>query len=756
VVDPAAMAGSQDKELVGDSKETPGEAPQESATAAVDAGDPPLFPASPNDAPQPLVAEVSDSSRERRAGDAAPGDGTDDDETDDDDEDEEDDDVESASPPPPGDEPAPLFDQHPWAVTARVGAISALLGVTLSAWAQLSIKSQWVPDFLISNTRGASERKLMLILLVAGLAGGATVGLGLLHRLRKQERQAELERWLWFLVPALMLPCLPTLFRAKPWQNRHDALLPIVILMSLLFEALMLLSLRSVPRAARDFWRQTTAQVPRVIKTRGPLVLVVAAALGYAAFFSFFLLRWHYKLRTGNFDLSINNNLMYGGLHGDFLKSPVAFPDNPGKYLAAHAKFGHYLFLPIYALIPRPETLLVIQAALIGAGSLPLFLFARRHLSEWTAAVIALAYLAYYPMHGSTFSEFQNVPIAALFVFGVVWAADAKRWVWMGVLTAIALLMREDIPVGLSIIGVFLLASGHRPTAGLVLAAVSTSYFLLLRFYVMEEAGDWWFPTMYKELWADGERGFRSVIKTLLTNPLFVIQKLSVEKKLIYLMHLLTPLAFLPLRRWYLWLSLIPGVLLTLLVTNYDPPTQFSFHYVMHWAPYLFMASVLSLVAIGKSPDLGPLRQKAALFAFCGASAVLSFNYGAFACRENSFKGGFHKVEFTYSEAEAARYARLMDLIKDIPKDDTVAATEKVGPHLSSRRIFHTMRTGPRGTTWIVASSKELKLSKTKVSLRAVLDKNEYGVVRRSGDFALFKRGYSTDGNAKLIKDWGL
>jgi uncharacterized membrane protein len=272
----------------------------------------------------------------------------------------------------------------------------------------------------------------------------------------------------------------------------------------------------------------------------------------------------------------------------------------------------------------------------------------------------------------------------------------------------------------------------------------------------MDEAGDWWFPTMYRELWADGERGFRSVIKTLITNPLFVIAKLAIDKKIIYLAHLLTPIAFLPLRRWYLWLSLLPGALLTLLVTNYDPPIQFSFHYVMHWAPYLFVATVLALVAIGKSHDFGPQRQHAALLTMCGASLVLTFNYGAFAARENSFKGGFHKVEFTYSREEGERYQRLMELIKDIPKDATVAATEKVGPHLSSRRILHTMRTGPHGATWIVASSRELKLSKTKPSLRAVLDKQEYGVVKRSGDFALFKRGYSTEGNAKLIRDWGL
>jgi uncharacterized membrane protein len=759
VVDPAAMAGSQDDEVAGDSKETPAEPAKESS--AEESKDSPAVAAAPEPKPEPEPAPAPSptSAATPEAADSEDEDGDEneddsDEDADDGDESESDADAEQAG---SGlDEPPPLFDQHPWAVTARVLAVSSLLGLGLSGWAQLSIKSAWVPDFLISNTRGAPERKLMLVLLVAGLAVGGGAGLGLLTWLRKQSREAELERWLWFLVPGIMLPCLPALFRAKPWQNRYEALLPIVILLSLLFEALLLLSLRSVPAAAREFWRQTLEQIPGVVKKRGPLVIVLAASLGYAAFFSFFLLRWHYKLRTGNFDLSINNNLMYGGLYGDFLKSPVAFPDQPGKYLAAHAKFGHYLFLPIYALVPRPETLLIIQSILIGGSSVPLFLFARRHLTEWTAAALTLAYLAYYPMHGATFSEFQNVPIAALFVFGVVWAADAKRWIWMAAFTTIALLMREDIPIGLAIVGMFLLASGYRPTAGLVLAAVSTSYFLLLRFYVMEEAGDWWFPTMYKEFWADGERGFRSVLKTLLTNPLFVISKLAIDKKIIYMAHLLTPMAFLPLRRWYLWLSLIPGILLTLLVTNYDPPIQFSFHYVMHWAPYLFMATVLALVAIGKSPDRGPLRQRAALFTLCGASAVLSFNYGAFAMRENSFKGGFHKVEFFYTEQEDQRYRQLIELIKDIPKDATVAATEKVGPHLSSRRILHTMRTGPHGAEWMVASSRELKLSKTKPSLRAVLDRNEYGVVKRSGDFAIFKRGYATDGNAKLIRDWGL
>ena len=135
---------------------------------------------------------------------------------------------------------------------------------------------------------------------------------------------------------------------------------------------------------------------------------------------------------------------------------------------------------------------------------------------------------------------------------------------------------------------------------------------------------------------------------------------------------------------------------------------------------------------------------------------VLTYNYGAFTRRNGSVKGGFHKVDFTWTEGDAKRYATLMDLIKDIPPDASVAATEKIGPHLSSRRVLHTMRNGPFGAEWVVASSKELKLSKTKPKLKEIVERGQYGVVRRVADFALLKKGYDTSANQKLIDDWGL
>jgi len=641
--------------------------------------------------------------------------------------------------------------------SARIVALASVIVGAIGFWSQLAFRSPWLDAFLLENEIDP-ERRIQILAVLVGSAGlGALLSFGALAFFRKKARPtAELEDWLWFLGPLMLLPLGPMLFRPKVWMGRYDALLPLMVLVLLVFEVLAFRCLTHVPPAVNAWWKEATAQIPEKARKHAPLVIVIAAGAFYAAFFIFYTLRWHYKLRTGNYDLSINNNLMFGGLHGKFLHSTLVFPKEPAKYLANHVKLGAYLFLPIYALFPRPETLFVIQSTFIGFGAVPLFLFARRHLSDATSMLVALAYLAYYPLHGASFSEFQAVPVAAALIFTVIWAADAKHYKTLGVALVCALLMREDVSVGLAVVGAFLLLSGHRPMPGLIIMTSSTAYFLLLRFYVMEAAGTWWFPNMYKDLWADGEKGFRSVIKTALSNPTFTLGKIIVEKKLHYMMHLLVPIAFLTVRRWYLWAALLPGAFLTLLVTNYEPPITFSFHYVMHWAPYLFVAAVLALAALRDGPILGPERHRAAVATMVASSLVLSYHYGAFARSEGGFKAGFSKIEFTYTEAEYDRYQQLLELTSVIPKDASVAATEKCGPHLSSRLEMFTMRNGPQTADWIVGSSRELKLSKTRPTLREALESGRYGVMKRIGDFALMKKGYPTDGNQTLIDDWEL
>lgn len=664
------------------------------------------------------------------------------------------------SPPPPSAESDKaerrLAFSQALARTARILALSFLLGAALATWVIFTFGGGWVSPFLAGNEL-AMPRRMSLIRWTLGAGGGGIlIGVALLVTARvKRWQAASLERWLWIASPLILLPFLPQVFRAKPWVNRHDILLPLVLCLAFATEVLVSRSLCELPDAFLERLRRLRDKLPSWWQKWGPLTIVVLAAVGYAAFMSFYNLRWHQKLRTHNFDLAIDNNLIFRAMHGAHMESTVTHGNAPGQYLAAHAKLGQYVILPIYALFPRPETLMVLQGVFLGAGALPLFGFARRHVSDWAAVAIALAYLAYYPLHCSNFVESKYLSYSIFFVLSTFWAAERKKWVVFAFAFFAAMVMREDVPIGLAVGGVFLLLTGHRPIAGTIMAVVSLGWFLALR-ALMDRAGSWWFPGMYKGLWATGEEGYSSVLKTVLSNPLYVLNEIMRKDKLQYLLHLFVPIILLPTRRWYLWAAFIPGTALTLFVTDYKPIFGFSFQYTAHWIPYLFLAVPLAIAAIAKNPGEGPWRARGVITALVLASAALSYNFGAFARRTDSVRGGYFHIEFTFSAEERQRYAELKSVIAEIPKEASVVATENVGPHVSSRTHMYAMRRGIYDAEYILAAKNEIDFEATRKLLTEAVTTNRYGVVKRAGDFALLKKGADSSGNAALAADFKL
>lgn len=663
--------------------------------------------------------------------------------------------------------PAP-FSTDSWGPLARAAVLAFLLGMALAVLVRLSASGGAAEEFLSKNEMPMAARMSFLSQMLGAGFIAALVPLGLaLSRTRYRVSAALCEEWAWFLSPLILLPAIPVVLRHEVWHQKHEDLLPVVLFGVLIAEVLISRASAHIPARVVDFWErfwESDSSTPErswiekfelFLKKHGPLLSVCAAALAYGAFMSFYTVRWHHKLGTAIFDLGINNNLMFGGLEGHFNESTIIFPDDPKMYFANHVKIGIYAFLPIYALIPRPETLLVIQSISVGLGAIPLFLFARRRLPELWALALAFSYLAYYPLHGANFYEMKEPTTAASIALACIWAIDGRRYVLGSVFFLWALIMREDMPIPLAVVGTCFLLSGARPRAGLIMAVVAAAWFVLLRFRLMEDVGSWWFPNMYEDLWAPPERGFRSVLKTLVSNPTYTLRHIFIEKKFWYLMHLMVPLAFLPVRRWWGWAALVPGAILTLLVTDYEPPIMFSFQYVMYWAPYCFIAATLILSSMRK--ELGGIhRARGALAALCLSTLALSFNFGAFSRRDGALSAGYHKITFSFTEKERKTLADVRRLVASIPAKASVASTEKVGAHLSSRYAFYTLRRGVHGAEYIVARKSELRLDRTKESVKKALVSGEYGLVGRFGDFCVFKKGAKTDQNPTIIDEWQL
>jgi uncharacterized membrane protein len=567
----------------------------------------------------------------------------------------------------------------------------------------------------------------------------------------------------WRLAPLAMVGFLPLLLKWQVWVGRDLNLLMLVAIFGLGLQALSRPAFRAPPLGLFGRWadrpraalRGFVAGHPRLI-ARLPLALVLVGAAGYAAFFGCVTIVSHHALRTYSLDLGLEENLVWNALHWSrpfFKSSPLGGPT--ASHFGYHATLISYLLAFVYAIAPRAETLLIVQAVMVGAAAIPLFLYARRHLGPWAACLLAYAYLLYPPVHGANLYDFHYLPIGVFFLWLSLYALDARRPVLTVVAVILTLLVREDVGAGLAIVGAYLLLTGQRPRAGLVVAAIGGGYFVLLKMVIMPKVlnGDSSFLYMYQSLVPSGENSFGGVLKTALANPTFTLNTLLERDKLVYLLELFTPIAFLALRRPIGLLCCLPGVFFTLLSTGYAPLIQTSFQYTANWTTYLFMAMVGNLVWVGRprapGDTEGPARRGAWLVALTASTLVCSYQFGA-VFQQNTVRGGFGLYTFGTSEQDRANRKALLPLLAQVPPRAKIAATETLVPQVSNRPDAYTMRVGIFDADYLLF---QLPIGgEEQRNALPVLQNGSFGVIDVREPFVLARRGAPTSRNEQVLQ----
>ncbi|HSC89765.1 MAG TPA: DUF2079 domain-containing protein [Polyangiaceae bacterium] len=569
----------------------------------------------------------------------------------------------------------------------------------------------------------------LLVLALGGLIG--------LVRRRSEALWAGAETWARRLAPIIPLATVPSLLETKFWFTHPLEFLLVLAAVSLVAERTFRVSFATFERP----W-PSLLDHPRL-----PLILVCTAAASYVAYTGYLTVLNHQRFGTGAYDLAIFDNMSWNALHGEPYRSTVMFGDRPGNALADHAHFGMLLFLPFYAVYPRAESLLILQAALLGGAAIPLFAFARTQLSAWSSALIALCYLLSPLVHGAQFYDFHWLPLAVFFHFLLFYAIAKDKLALLVPSLIVLFSLREDVAPGLAIVGLFLVLTGARPKLGAVLALVSGVWFGIVKFVIMPWAGTWWFADMYKELVAPGEKGFGSILRTLLLNPVFVLRTLLTEAKFEYLLHAFVPLALLPLRSMPLALLAVPGFFFTIL-TSWRPAYSINYQYTTHLVPYTFAASVLFLRMAERGELLNrpaallsqPLvHARSALAALVLATVCHSAVFGV-VLYPSSFVGML-PVHFSLDADERVRLERLRRLIAQIPPNASVSATDIEAPHLSNRRDLYALAQDQTAGEYLLLAASSFHQARTRENVRAILARHPYGFVAREGNMTLWRRG---------------
>ena len=294
------------------------------------------------------------------------------------------------------------------------------------------------------------------------------------------------------------------------------------------------------------------------------LYVVVFTAMNWGLWFN---------LRLPHGDSAMYEEHLWNLEHGKGFRSYL----DQGLFLGEHLQVVHILLIPIHLIFPSHLTLELAQSLILALGAWPVFNMARRHSSsEWAAALLGLAYLAYVPLQALDIAiDLKTFRPNSFGIPTLLMALDLlerRRYGWAAFWLAITLSSQEDWAIPIALIGLWLAATAllRKPreqqtesppaaTGGSPNNARRQQLFWGLGLFLFGVAYLWfalniaipWFrggATVHTASYFSKFGGTpREIIVTLLTDWPLVFSTIVTPAALAYAVRLLLPIGFLPL-----------------------------------------------------------------------------------------------------------------------------------------------------------------------------------------------------------------
>jgi uncharacterized membrane protein len=350
---------------------------------------------------------------------------------------------------------------------------------------------------------------------------------------------------------------------------------------------------------------------------RGVRLVALATAIYAAAAGVLVTIHWS-RWQTG-VDTGIYTQIILNTPHG----FTSAFEN--GSHFAVHFSPIVGVLYPLLALAPSGLTLQYVQVALIAAAPLALYGFVRPHMDELLATRIGLLALFYPPLAAVGIGEFHPLAFLPILALGLVWSADRGRWPLFVACAVLVVLIQEDVLLELVVIGAgagiallrardgvgsMMQDARQRRAFGIASLGLGAAAGALVLAYfgaIQPAYGRFgWFPLVY---YGYARGGIGAVTSPPVPAPPTPEASLLVLilRRATYLLEAFVPLALFPLRTWW-WLLAAPGLLIVLAATSASIWTMGS-HYALLWAPWLLIATAVSLIALGERSGTAAARR---------------------------------------------------------------------------------------------------------------------------------------------------
>jgi uncharacterized membrane protein len=417
------------------------------------------------------------------------------------------------------------------------------------------------------------------------------------------------------------------------------------------------------------------------------------------------------------------------------------------SHFAVHVSPIYYFMLPFYCLVPKPETLQVLQAAVLASGVIPLYLIGKnRGLSGFQRTLLCALLLLFPAYAGGTGYDLHENCFLTPLILWLFYAIEKKNIPLTAVAGLLTLMVKEDAAVYVAVIGLYLLIKTllrlkkldiQNLITGIALLAGSLLWFFAVTGYLAEK-GDGVMTYRYDNFIFDGSGSLVTVVKAVIMNPMKALFECVDIEKLQFNNLMLLPLLCLPLitRRFERYILLIPYVLINLM-SDYQYQHNIFFQYTFGSTAFLLYLTAVNLADIK--------AEKVRLGALCMAVLI------AGAC----FAGNIIPRVKQYQET-ASKYASYYDSVREVldtvPEDASVATTTFYTTYLSQRDVIYDIRYCSRAhlleTEYVVLNKSSADYTKYASygqsngfeNLVKLLEENGYEMQVSSGNVVIYKK----------------
>ncbi len=404
-------------------------------------------------------------------------------------------------------------------------------------------------------------------------------------------------------------------------------------------------------------------------------IILIVGFLAFVGFIGGSLVLKYLTYSSPNFDLGLFSQ-MFHYMSSDFSMKTTSERDVLLSHMSVHISPIFYCLLPLYIVYKSAATLQFAQALVLGVAVFPLAGICRHlKLSRFETACICVGYLLYPVVSGGCFYDIHENIFLPVCIFTLIYYCEKESWTGIIISTIFLLGVKEDAAVYAVCIGLYMLFYKKIYKKSAFIIIISGLYFVFTT-VLLSKIGEGVMSYRFNNMIYGGGGSMLGIIRTVITNPAYILTQIMQQEKLEFIIQTLAPLCFMPLfsKKWYRFILFIPYVLFNLM-SDYQYFHSIYFQYVFG------SGALLVYLAVKNVSDID-IKLRSRIIPMVAISCSLFFITLIYDRAERYYN-------YYSDNYERSIYKVLDEAVEAVPENASVTATTFLCPALSNRDVLY-------------------------------------------------------------------